>query len=81
MTDNRLKIFCTTADRLSFSAAAKTLGITQPAVTKQIAKLEEELGYALFIRISKKVILTEKGSEFLKIAQEILEKYREIDKI
>ena len=53
MTDNRLKVFCEAAECLNFSKAAAALGISQPAVSKHIAKLEEELGCALFVRYDK----------------------------
>ncbi|MBP5693171.1 MAG: LysR family transcriptional regulator, partial [Bacteroidales bacterium] len=81
MTDNRLKVFCEAAECLNFSKAAAALGISQPAVSKHIAKLEEELGYALFVRYDKSIILTEKGEQLLKIARSILDKYAEIDSL
>ncbi|MBP5210936.1 MAG: LysR family transcriptional regulator [Bacteroidales bacterium] len=81
MTDNRLKVFCTVADTLSFSKAALILGISQPAVSKNIAALEEELGGALFLRINKTLILTDKGKQLLTIASAILEEYSKIDSI
>ena len=52
---------------------------SQPAVSNHIAKLEEELGCALFIRYDKSLILTEKGEQLLKVARSILDKYAEID--
>lgn len=79
MTDNRLKAFCEAAECLNFSKAAASLGISQPAVSNHIAKLEEELGCALFIRYDKYLILTEKGEQLLKVARSILDKYAEID--
>jgi len=81
MTDNRLKAFCEAADCLNFSKAAASLGISQPAVSNHIAKLEEELGCALFIRYDKALILTEKGEQLRKIARSILDKYAEIDSL
>ncbi|MBQ7222611.1 MAG: LysR family transcriptional regulator [Bacteroidales bacterium] len=81
MTDNRLKVFCTVADTLSFSKAAALLGISQPAVSKNIAVLEAEIGGALFIRINKTLILTDKGKQLLTIASSILEEYSKIDSI
>lgn len=81
MTDTRLKVFCTVAEFLSFSKAASVLGISQPAVTKHIAHLEQEIGAALFLRIGHNIILTEKGEELLDIAREILKLYNSIDSI
>ena len=81
MTDRRLQVFCTAADCLSFSKAAELLGMTQPAVTKHIAVIEEELGTALFLRLGRTLILTEKGNELLTIARESLEKYQTSDRL
>ena len=81
MTDNRLRVFCEAAECLNFSKAAAALGISQPAVSNHIAKLEEELGCALFVRYDKNLILTEKGEQLLKIARAILDKYSEIDSL
>lgn len=81
MTDKRLKVFCTVANTLSFSKAAIKLGISQPAVSKNIAAIESELGGALFIRINQTLILTEKGTQLLNIASNILEEYTKIDSL
>ena len=81
MTDNRLRVFCEAAECLNFSKAAAALGISQPAVSNHIAKLEEELGCALFVRYDKNLILTEKGEQLLKIARSILDKYSEINSL
>src|SRR5690606_21855634 len=45
-----LRSFLTIADRGSFSQAARDLGVTQPAISQQIARLETELGKSLFDR-------------------------------
>ena len=81
MTDNRLRVFCEAAECLNFSKAAAALGISQPAVSNHIAKLEEELGCALFVRYDKNLILTDKGEQLLKIARSILDKYSEINSL
>ncbi|MDD2595650.1 MAG: LysR family transcriptional regulator [Bacteroidales bacterium] len=81
MTDTRLQVFCTVAEQLSFSKAAKILGISQPAVTKHISRLEQEIGSALFVRISNTVLLTEIGEAFYKKSYEILKLYQSIDSL
>ncbi len=60
------------ADILNFSRAAERLNITQPAVSHQIATLEDELGVKLFHRTSKTVRLTHEGYLFTQYAREIL---------
>ena len=76
MTDFRLQVFKTVAERLSFTRAAEELCISQPAVTKHIRELEKQIGGALFVRSSGRIALTEKGELLLKHAREILASYR-----
>lgn len=49
----------------SFSIAAKQLSLTQSAVTKSVSGVEQELGFAIFIRTSRGVELTEEGRDFI----------------
>lgn len=58
---NQYYIFYTVAKCSSFSAAAKELYISQPAVSKAVARLEEELETSLFYRIPRGVRLTDAG--------------------
>ncbi|BDZ78200.1 LysR family transcriptional regulator [Claveliimonas bilis] len=60
------------AEKNSFSAAAKSLFISQPSLSQQIGNLEKELGIPLFIRHSKSVTLTDAGEQFVIQAQRIL---------
>ena len=53
------------AKKKSFSAAAKSLYLSQPSLSQQILHLEKELGIALFERHSKSVSLTEAGEQFV----------------
>ena len=72
METNNLQTFIVAAKENSFSLAAERLYLTQPAVSKRIATLENELGARLFDRIGRRVSLTEAGREFLPRAQSIL---------
>lgn len=81
MTDKRLLVFTTLARTLSFGETAHLLGITQPAVSKNIAALEAEIGAALFVRYGRSVDLTDKGRALLQISERILAGYSEIDNI
>ena len=56
----------------SFSAAAKKARITQSAISQQITKLEQEIGFVLFDRQSKPIRLTANGERFLEKAQFVL---------
>lgn len=77
--DFRLKAFCTIARLGSFTAAARELGITQPAISQQIAELERFAGSKLFERSPRITKLTLKGREMLPFAEEILSSYRKLD--
>jgi len=72
MDTNTLHAFLAVADTGSFSLAAETLFLTQPAVSKRIAALEEDLTTKLFERLGKRVLLTEAGRTLLPKARHIL---------
>ena len=60
-----LRAFAAIADLGSFSAAARRMHLTQPAISKRIASLEQQLGTPLFDRIARRVELTEAGRALL----------------
>jgi DNA-binding transcriptional LysR family regulator len=68
----RLKVLCEVARRGSFSAAAEMLGYTQPAVSRQIATLEAEVGTTLVRRVPQGALLTDAGALLVQRAEEIL---------
>lgn len=67
-----LQAFIEVARKESFSQASETLFITQPAISKRIAALEDDLGTRLFNRISRKVTLTDAGKKLLPKAKELV---------
>ncbi|MEO0502116.1 MAG: LysR family transcriptional regulator, partial [Pseudomonadota bacterium] len=66
---NRLRAFLATAETGSLSAAARSLGLTQPTLGRQVTALEEELGLALFERAGRAMVLTDAGRELLQDAR------------
>jgi len=72
-----LTAFVAVSDSHSFSRAAEQLFITQPAVSKRISALENQLNTRLFDRIGKTVQLTEAGRALLPSAQRILAELEE----
>ncbi len=68
-----LRYFLAVAREQSITAAAETLHITQPTLSKQLRELEEELSKKLFTRGNRKITLTEEGMFLRKRAQEIVE--------
>ena len=73
MDQTQLKNFVLLAQTLNYSAVAKQEFISQPALTKQINRLEEELGVRLFHRTKHGVSLTYAGEEFYSHAVCILD--------
>ena len=63
--DRHLDAFWMVAEKGSFLGAAKALYISQPALTKQINRLEEQVGFRLFKRSNKGAVLTQAGERFL----------------
>lgn len=79
MADRRLQVFYTVAKLLSFTKAAETLHMTQPAVTFQVRQLEEHFNTRLFDRTHNRVTLTEAGRKSYEYAEEIFELYAEME--
>lgn len=75
MTLNQMKYFIAVARCLNFTEAAKSLFITQPALSRQISAMEEELGTELFVRDKKKLKLTPGGLILYNGLPELLKSY------
>ncbi len=78
MSDFRLTVFYTVAQRLSFTRAATELFISQPAVTRHIQALERAYSCKLFDRSGPKIRLTAQGEALLRYAEKIFSLYREL---
>lgn len=73
MNVNNLKIFINVADAASITRAAEALHISQPAASKAVKNLEDELGVALFFRDKRNGIsLTDTGEHILGFARQML---------
>lgn len=72
-----MKAFVILAESSSFNNAAKLLNITQPALTRRIKKMEEDLHIQLFERTTRKVTLTKVGKRLLPEARELIKKFDE----
>src|ERR1700730_1461036 len=72
MERQQLRYFCAIADTGSFSRAAQKTHVSQPSLSQQIRKLEDELGTRLFDRLGRTVELTELGRAFLPRARAVL---------
>jgi DNA-binding transcriptional LysR family regulator len=76
MDTQNLRAFLLVAQQGSFSGAAEKLHLTQPAVSKRIALLEEHLEVELFDRIGRNVSLTEAGRALMPFAQSVEQELR-----
>lgn len=79
MADRRLQVFHTVARLLSFTKAAETLHMTQPAVTFQVRQLEEYFNTRLFDRTHNRISLTEAGAKVYQYSDKIFELYGEME--
>ena len=79
MADRRLQVFHTVARLLSFTKAAETLHMTQPAVTFQVRQLEDYFNTRLFDRTHNRISLTQAGERVFEYSERILDLYGEMD--
>jgi DNA-binding transcriptional LysR family regulator len=78
MDTRQLTAFCAVVDKRSFSQAAETLGVTQPAVSLQVRALEERLGRRLLDRSGRRVEPTEAGRLLYRSARRMLQLERQL---
>ena len=71
MRHTQLRSFHAVAQRSSFTAAARELGVSQPTITTQVKSLELEFGVELFVRRGRRIELTETGSGLLEITRRL----------
>ena len=67
------RVFYTVANNGNITKASEELNISQPAISKSIKNLEEQLGGNLFVRTKRGVILTEEGKEFYSYIKQAIE--------
>ena len=72
MNDLQIEYFLAAARNMSFSRAAQELFVSQPAISRQILALEQELGCPLFERLNRGIVLTANGEMFY----DFFERYR-----
>jgi LysR family carnitine catabolism transcriptional activator len=72
ISQKQLRLFITTAQAGHITHASEILGISQPTLTRALAKFEGELGVTLFFRTTRRLRLTPEGLRFLPIAQRLL---------
>jgi len=81
VTIQQLRIFEAVARNLSVTRASQELFLTQPAVSIQIKRLEENVGYPLFEQLGKRLFLTAAGEELYQASSDILDRLSELERI
>jgi len=76
---NNLYSFLVVAEELSFTKAAERLYLTQPALSRRIAKLEQELDVSLFARWGRGVSLTARGAILVPLARDLVDRTGELE--
>lgn len=79
ITLHQIRIFWAVAHAATLTQAAKQLGLAQPSLSQQIARLETSAGTRLFHRRSNQMVLTEAGSYLLPKAEQVLRAMRELE--
>lgn len=72
VTFEGMRVFAKVADAGSLSGAARLLGLTPSAISRQISALEDQLGAQLFNRTTRKIALTDVGRGYLERCRRIL---------
>lgn len=68
------------AETENISRSSRELFIAQPALSRLIAEAEKELGYPLFDRIGRKIVLNQNGAVFMRYARNILDSWQNLHK-
>lgn len=76
MTLQQLRYALAVADFGSMNEAAKQLFISQPSLSEAMKELETELGFNIFLRSNRGIVITPEGEEFLGYARQVTEQYR-----
>ncbi|MEE2642873.1 MAG: LysR family transcriptional regulator [Planctomycetota bacterium] len=76
---HQLRYFVKVAELRNFTRAAESCNVSQPSLSQQIGKLERELGYPLFERLGRKIVLTDSGEILYEHASRILSHVEEAE--
>ncbi|WP_341702214.1 LysR family transcriptional regulator [Ferrovibrio sp.] len=78
LTLRQLQAFRAVADLGSFSEAGERLGLSQPALSATIRKLEDQLGVRLFDRTTRQIALTAEGAELRRLANRLIDEFEAV---
>ncbi len=75
LTIRQMEVFAMASRSATFSEAAKRLGISQPALSSAIAKIERQLGLSLFDRTTRSLVLTREGERLAAMADDLVKNF------
>lgn len=78
MTQSQIQYFLAVAQAMSFSKAAEALYVSQPAVSRQVLLLEQEIGVPLFDRTNQGITITDAGREFERFFRDTQRQFQEL---
>lgn len=78
LTEASITCFLALVETMNFTQAAKELSISQQSVSQHISKLEKELGFPLFVRSPRSVVLTKAGQAYSEFFFDFRNKYRKL---
>lgn len=78
MNIKTLQLFVHLCEHKNFSSTAKALHVSPSALSRQIQKLEDEIGHSLFVRDNRSVEITPSGYKLLPVAQRMLHDWRQL---
>jgi len=76
LTIRQLEVFAMASRSLTFSEAARRLGISQPSLSNTIARIENVLGLSLFDRTTRSLVLTREGARLSAMADDLVRDFR-----
>jgi len=79
MTLHQLRIFLAVAQSATLTSASKQLGLAQPSLSQQLARLEESVGTKLFDRVRNRMELTDAGRVLVRHAQSVIKELGEAE--
>lgn len=78
MTITQIEYVLAVYQKRNFIEAAKYCNVSQPTLSMQLKKLEEEIGYVLFDRSKMPIVVTEEGERFVEQAKKVLSEYKKL---
>ncbi|MEN8166262.1 MAG: LysR family transcriptional regulator [Pseudomonadota bacterium] len=81
ITLRQLQVFQSVAEHLNYTQAARSLHLSQPAVSMQVKQLEESIDLPLFEHVGKKIQLSEAGREVYQYSRTIFHTFEEMDEV